>query len=127
MPVTQQELDKFHRFVSKRLKNGVRELSLERWLAEFRAYQEEVASLNAELQESIEQVRRGEAGPLDVEQFIQELRGERRESVKAIQEALDDMEAGDTGRPLDEVVAEIRREIVEPDGSEPVFYRSQQR
>ena len=52
---------------------------------------------------------------------------ERRESVKAIQKALDDMEADDSGRPLDEVVVEIRREIVESDGAERVFYRSQQR
>ena len=74
MPVTQQELDKFHRFVSKRLENGVADFSLERWLVEFRAYQEEVVSLNAELQESIEQVRRGEAGPLDVEQLKAEIR-----------------------------------------------------
>lgn len=38
---------------------------------------------------------------------------ERRESVKAIQEALDDMEAGDTGEPADDVIAELRRRINE--------------
>jgi hypothetical protein len=30
------------------------------------------------------------------------------EEVKAIQEAIDDMEAGDHGRPADEVMAELR-------------------
>jgi hypothetical protein len=34
---------------------------------------------------------------------------EREASVKAIQEALDDMEAGDTGTPVDEFLAPLLR------------------
>jgi|GEM_PF-3060559 len=74
MKLTQQELDRFHRFVSKRLENGYANLSLEESLREFRAYQEEVASFRAVLQESIDEARRGEYGPLDPEQLKAEIR-----------------------------------------------------
>lgn len=74
MPATKAELDKFHRFVSKRLHNGVAAMSLEESLAEFRAYQQEAASFRAELQASIEEGERGEAQPLDVDQFVAEMR-----------------------------------------------------
>jgi hypothetical protein len=76
MALTQQEVDQFHRYVSKRLGNGFAGHSLEESLAEFRAYQEELASFRAVLQESIEEARRGEYGPLDVEQMMAEIRAE---------------------------------------------------
>ena len=66
------EVDKFHRFVTERLDNGVASMTLEESLAEFRAYQEEVASLHAVLRESAAEARRGECGPLDIEEFIRE-------------------------------------------------------
>ena len=69
---TQTQLQSFHEFVAKQLKNGHGNLTPEEALAKWR---------------------------------------ERTESVKAIQEALDDMEAGDTGRPLEEVIDGIQREI----------------
>ena len=68
------QLQSFHEFVTKQLKNGQRDLTPEQALAKWR---------------------------------------ERNETVKAIQEALDDMEAGDTGEPADEVIAELRRGIQE--------------
>ena len=60
-----------------------------------------------------EKLNNGGAG-LSVERLLALWR-ERQENVRAIQEALDDMEAGDTGRPLDEVMSEIRRDILGSD------------
>ncbi len=44
---------------------------------------------------------------------------ELEESVGAIRRSLADMEAGDTGRPLEEVVDEIRRKHDLPQGTLP--------
>lgn len=74
MPVTEQELEQFHRYVEKRLQNGAAKLTLEDTLKEFRAYQDEVSHLKSELQESIEQANRGEAEPLDVDELKSEIR-----------------------------------------------------
>lgn len=74
MPLSRQELDRFHDFVSKRLDNGFAALSLEDTLREFRAYQNEADRFKAELQESIDQARRGDVAPLDVEEFMADLR-----------------------------------------------------
>ncbi len=41
------------------------------------------------------------------------------ESLRAVQQSLADMEAGDKGRPLDEVVDEIRRKHNLPQGTLP--------
>ena len=73
MPVTEQELEQFHRFVAKRLQNGSSKLTLEETLKEFRSYQNEAKELHAELQESIEQANRGESGPLDVDAIKSEV------------------------------------------------------
>jgi hypothetical protein len=62
--------------VSKHLENGFAELSLEETVREFRAYQDEVVRFRAVLQESIEEVRRGEIGPLDPERMMAEIRAE---------------------------------------------------
>jgi hypothetical protein len=76
VPLTQQELDRFHEFVSARLSNGFALLSLEDTLCEFREYQTEVASLNAALRESAEEARQGKCGPLDPERLKAEIREE---------------------------------------------------
>lgn len=76
MPLTQQELDRFHEFASARLNNGLAGLSLEETLSEFREYQLEVAGLNAALQESSEEARQGRCGPLDPERLKAEIREE---------------------------------------------------
>jgi len=56
-----------------------------------------------------EKLNNGAAG-LTVEQVLVLWR-ERRENVKAIQEALDEMEAGDTGVPFEDVIDELRQSI----------------
>ena len=76
MSVTEQELEQFRRFVVKRLQNGSSKLTLEETLKEFRSYQNEAKELHAELQESIEQANRGEAGPLDVDEIKSEIRNQ---------------------------------------------------
>lgn len=76
MPATKEELERFHRFVTKRLHNGVASMSLEESLAEFRAYEQEAARFRAELQASIDEAQRGETGPLDVERLKAEVREE---------------------------------------------------
>ena len=79
MSVTQRELDRFHQFVSQHLQNGATNLSLEEILGQFRAYQDDVARLHRELQQSIEEGRRGEARPLDVDELMAEVREELAE------------------------------------------------
>lgn len=69
---TETEIDRFHRFVTERLNNSVAHMTLEESLAEFRAYQAEAESLRAVLRESAAEARRGECGPLDIEEFIRE-------------------------------------------------------
>lgn len=72
----QTEVDKFHHFVTKRMGNGVANMTLEESLAEFRAYQEEVESLHAVLRESAAEARRGECGPLDLDQLKADYRAD---------------------------------------------------
>jgi hypothetical protein len=74
MSVTVQELKQFHRFAENRVQNGSTKLTLEEMLKEFRAYQKETKELQAELQESIEQAKRGEAEPLDIDEIKSEIR-----------------------------------------------------
>lgn len=79
MSVTRQELDRFHRFVARRLQNGTASLTLEETLAQFRAHQADVERLHCELQRSIEEGDRGEGAPLDVDQLMAEVREELAE------------------------------------------------
>jgi hypothetical protein len=70
------EIESFHRFLGEAIQNGARHLTIDESVAEFRAYQEELRRFNKPLQESVEQARRGEARPLDVDTLKDEIRRE---------------------------------------------------
>ncbi len=73
MPSAPSEVEAFHQFLGQKLQNGGCRWSLDESVAEFRAFQSELARFNDSLRESIEQSRRGEAVPLDVEQLKTEI------------------------------------------------------
>jgi hypothetical protein len=62
---------------------------------------------------AVERLRNGGAG-LSLEALLDQWRAlhpseeELRDSVAAVKQALDDMDAGDTGRPVDEVLRDLR-------------------
>lgn len=64
----------FQDFVQVQLRNEIEEVSLEEGLARFRAYQQDLNALRAKLKIAEEQSARGEAQPLDIEQFVGDLR-----------------------------------------------------
>lgn len=70
------EIESFHRFLSEAIQNGGGHLTIDESVAEFRAWQEELQRFNKPLQESLEQARRGEARPLDVDSLKDEIRSE---------------------------------------------------
>ena len=70
------EVEAFHQFLGKAIRNGGREMTIEESVAEFRAYQDELARFNAGLQKSLQQAQDGDAEPLDAEALKDEVRRE---------------------------------------------------
>lgn len=68
------EFDAFAAFVDKRYGGELNNTSLEDALADFRAYERDLARLKAHLQPSIEQAERGELKELDVESLMNSVR-----------------------------------------------------
>jgi hypothetical protein len=65
--------DAFNAFLEKRLSKISSSVSLEDALVEFRAYQQELAAVQAKIQEAKESSRRGESQELNVEDLIAEM------------------------------------------------------
>jgi|AP95_1055475.scaffolds.fasta_scaffold234514_2 Arc/MetJ-type ribon-helix-helix transcriptional regulator len=76
MSVEVTELEQFQRFLTRWLQDDDRHQSLDHVVREFRLYLTEVSRFHAELNESIDEVARGEAAPLDVEALKAEIRSE---------------------------------------------------
>lgn len=70
---TMTEIESFHRFLGEAIRNGGRDLTIDESVAEFRAYQEELRRFNQQLEASLEEARRGEAEPLDVDALKAEI------------------------------------------------------
>jgi hypothetical protein len=68
------EFDAFTAFVDMRYGRDRDNTSLEDVLADFRAYERDLARLKAHLQPSIEQAERGEVRELDLESLMQSVR-----------------------------------------------------
>ncbi|MGH7202214.1 MAG: hypothetical protein ACREJB_16535 [Planctomycetaceae bacterium] len=64
------ELQAFHRFLDQKLKDGKTELSPEESVAAFRAYQRDLERLRRDIQPALDQIARGEARPIDFDEFI---------------------------------------------------------
>ncbi len=79
MATDSTELERFRRFVDKKLAGGRQDFSLAETVAEFEAYEAEVACLGEAMQESIDQANRGEAKPLDSDALKKEIRDELAE------------------------------------------------
>ncbi|REJ87498.1 MAG: hypothetical protein DWQ34_24805 [Planctomycetota bacterium] len=73
------EVEVFHRFLGEAIRDGGREMTVEESVAEFRAYQKELARFHEGLETSLDQARRGEAKPLDAEALKNEIRRELRD------------------------------------------------
>lgn len=71
MPVTQRQLDSFHRFASQMLNNGGTDLSLEELVAHWRAQQER-ADVNACLRQATDDLKAGRHRP--AHEVMEELR-----------------------------------------------------
>jgi hypothetical protein len=65
--ILENELESFARFVHDRSNSSVPLESLEESLAEFRAWQSELARFRTGLEQSLKQAAAGEAKPLDTE------------------------------------------------------------
>jgi hypothetical protein len=65
--------DAFNAFLEKRLSKISSGLSLEDVLVEFRAYQQELAAVQAKIQEAKDSSRRGESQELNVEELFHEI------------------------------------------------------
>jgi hypothetical protein len=63
----QVELEEFHQFIGRHLKNGGTGLTVDRSVAEFRAYQEELERCREAVRPALEASLRGESEPLDME------------------------------------------------------------
>jgi hypothetical protein len=74
VPVT--EIEAFRRFLDERIDNGTTDATLDHWVAEFRAFQKELADFRHKLAISEAQAERGEAEVIDVDALMQ--RVERR-------------------------------------------------
>jgi len=81
MSTNSTELERFRQFIEQKLGNGGREVSVLEAISEFAAYEVEVSRLRAELQESITEADRGQAGPLDVPTLMQEIHDELAGSI----------------------------------------------
>jgi hypothetical protein len=68
------DLVAFNAFVDQRLGGDLNGTSLEDALADFRAYEADLARLRAHLKPSIEQAARGELGPVDVDSLMRSVR-----------------------------------------------------
>lgn len=64
------ELEDFHRFIGRHLKNAGSELTVDRSVSEFRAYQEELERCREAVQPALEASVRGESEPLDMQEII---------------------------------------------------------
>jgi len=64
---TLTELEAFHQFLSERLKNGDRNLSVDSSIEAFRAYQRDLQRLREELRPSLQRAARGEGREIDVD------------------------------------------------------------
>ncbi|MCA9099554.1 MAG: hypothetical protein KDA63_00280 [Planctomycetales bacterium] len=64
------EFDAFTAFVDRRYGGDLNNMSLEDALADFRAYERDLARLKAHLQPAIDQADRGEAKPLDIDALL---------------------------------------------------------
>jgi hypothetical protein len=69
----QNERDAFNAFIDRRMTKVRSSLSLEDALTEFRAYQQELAQAQANVQEAKASSERGESEVLDIEQLIAEI------------------------------------------------------
>jgi Arc/MetJ-type ribon-helix-helix transcriptional regulator len=76
MSVEVTELEQFQRFLTRWVQDDDCHQSLDHVVKEFRLYLAEVSRFQAELKESIDEVARGEAAPLDVEALKAEVRSE---------------------------------------------------
>jgi len=61
------ELEEFHRFIGRHLQSGGSELTVDRSVAEFRAYQDELERCREAVRPALEASVRGESEPLDME------------------------------------------------------------
>jgi hypothetical protein len=82
MPWTEAEL--LHQYLGKRLRNGGRNEPVDRLLAEFAEYRQELDRVRALLRVAEESSARGESGPLDLEDIIR--RGRERLAAEGITE-----------------------------------------
>lgn len=64
-PTTPTDLERFHRFLGEQIARGEKSLTPQEGLDRFAAYQRDVEKLNELLRPALEQVERGEYGPLD--------------------------------------------------------------
>jgi hypothetical protein len=66
----QVELEEFHQFIGRHLKNGGTGLTVDRSVAEFRAYQEELERCREAIRPALEASLRGESTPLNMQDII---------------------------------------------------------
>ncbi len=79
----ENEVLAFYRFLGEQIHRGANEITVEESLEAFRASQCDAARLRRHLAPSMEQARRGESKPLDVEAVIERAAGRRSEEGSA--------------------------------------------
>jgi hypothetical protein len=80
MAVGAPEIEQFQDFLRERIQEGAADLTPEKAVQEFRAYQDELERCRREIQPALESSLRGESQPLDIEDVI--ARGRQRFAEK---------------------------------------------
>jgi len=78
----QNDFQDFHRFIGEKIDVGDSAISLEQALQEFRAYQRDLQRFQNDTRQSLEESKRGESTPLDIDDVIE--RGKHRLAQKGI-------------------------------------------
>jgi hypothetical protein len=69
---TLTDLELFHRFLGQEIARGNTAMTPEQSVERFEAYRRDIAKLRELLQPALEQVERGEYGPIDWDEFFRE-------------------------------------------------------